>query len=93
MVIMFDGSSEIGAHVRSNLCFSICLIGSRLDRDQSEIDFFLSLMRARARACSELPSNISTMCRLGLAADVWSLGIILYNMAFNVSKEFIFYVI
>ena len=41
MVPILDGNSEIGAHVRSNLYYSICL-SHFIDREQSKIwNFFL----------------------------------------------------
>ena len=52
MVPILDGNSEICAHVRSNLCYLICLRHFFLYREQSQIGFicvektyFLSCMR------------------------------------------------
>ena len=63
MRTFLDGNSEIGAQVRSNLYYLICL--RRLNSSgQSQIGFF-SLKRPiflhACTTCSELPSNISTM--------------------------------
>ena len=58
MVLSLDGNSFNGAHVRSNLCYLICLrllISSRAGTNQiflSERPIFLH---------TELPSNISTI--------------------------------
>ena len=58
-VLVFDGNSEVSAHVRSNFFYLNCL-----DREQSQIVFF-SLKRPTflhaCTTCSKLPSNISTM--------------------------------
>ena len=63
MVLILDGNSEIGAHVRSSHKSGVCLHA--------------------CAACSELPSNISTMARIlqrnwqGLALHVLSYHLIL----------------
>ena len=38
--MVLDGNSEIGAHVRSNLCYLICL-RNLLDKEKSQIRFFV----------------------------------------------------
>ena len=56
MVLRLDGNSEIGAHVRNNLCYLIC-VRHLIRPEQAQKPILLS-------ACaiySELPSNISTM--------------------------------
>ena len=63
-----DGNSEIGAHVRSNLCYLTCfrhLISSRAVTNR----FFSPKRPLYLYACakrSELPSNISTIGKVGL---------------------------
>ena len=55
MILILDGSSEIGANVRSNLFFYIFFIGSRVGTNPKRPIF--------PHACatsSELPSNISS---------------------------------
>ena len=59
MVLILDSYSEIGAHVRSNLCFKICF-RHLIDREQSpKRPFFI---HACAK-CSELPYHVSTMIK------------------------------
>ena len=41
LVLISDGNSEIGAHVRSNLCSLVCL-RHLLDREQSKIGNYSS---------------------------------------------------
>ena len=60
MVFILDGNSEIGVHVRSNICFfDLCKAF-----DKIEI-VFLSPKRPiflhACETCSELPCNISTI--------------------------------
>ena len=63
VVLILDGNSEIGGQVRSNLCYLICL-RHLIRSEQSHIGF---LFRKKdtdlhdCAACSELPSNISSM--------------------------------
>ena len=38
ILLILYGKSEIGAHVRSNFCYAICL-GHLIDRGHSQIDF------------------------------------------------------
>ena len=40
IVLILDGNSGIGAQVRCNLCYLICLRGIRFDREQSQIVHF-----------------------------------------------------
>ena len=66
MVPLLDGYSEVGAHVRRNLCYLICLrhlirvraVKNRIFPQKRHI-----FIRACA-PCSELPSHISTMINL-----------------------------
>ena len=55
MVLMLDGNSEIGAHVLISVVLSVSDIW--LDREQSQKTYFLYA----CTACSEIPSNISTL--------------------------------
>ena len=69
MVLILDGNSELGAHARSNLCYSTCLINRffQLDRKQSRIGLFSlksSIFPHACATCSELPYDISTMIYL-----------------------------
>ena len=60
MVLILDGYSEIGAQVRSDLGYLICLrhlFKSRTVTNLKESHIFLHT----CAKCSELPSNISTM--------------------------------
>ena len=63
MVLILDGNCEIGAHVRSNLCYLTylrTLISSRVGTNR----IFLSektYIPSCVRTCSVLPSNKSTM--------------------------------
>ena len=66
MVLISDGSSEPGMHVRSNLCYLICLrhliklrtITNRIFSEKT--NFFHA-----CATCSELPSDISATIRTG----------------------------
>ena len=64
MALILDGKSEIGAHVRSNLYY---LINFRhLSKSRAVTNRIISFYKNTAflhagAACSELPSNISTM--------------------------------
>ena len=60
MVLNLDGNSEIGAHVRSNLCYLICFIESSHKLNS----FFPRKDLIFLHTCvtfSELPSNIKTV--------------------------------
>ena len=60
MVRLLDGDSEKGEHVRSNLCYLICLrhlIGLRAVTNRI---FIFPIFHACV-ICSELPSNISSI--------------------------------
>ena len=64
MVLIFDGNSEIGAHVKViAVIWSVQGIWS--DCEQSQIGFFLQkgpIFLYKCAKCTELPSNISTVC-------------------------------
>ena len=66
MVLISDGNSDIGAHVRSNSCFFICLkslIKARAVTNHicsTKITIFLHA----CETCTELLSNISIMLQL-----------------------------
>ena len=58
MVFIFDSNSEIGAHVRSNLGYLICLLNLYISRAVKDL-FYSS-----EKTCfplSELPSNRNTI--------------------------------
>ena len=60
MVSKLDGNSEIGAHVRSNLCYTICLRHLIIWRAFTNRIFFLRkdiFFFMRERNMHELPSN------------------------------------
>ena len=61
MVLILDGNSEIGTHVRRNLWYFIYL-GYW---EQSQIGFSFSIIEVyflhTCATCSDLPSNVSTM--------------------------------
>ena len=62
MVLIFDGNSDIGSHVRSNFCYLICIMhfvrsSAVTNRILQKIPIFLHA----CATCSELPSNISVM--------------------------------
>ena len=60
MVLMSDGNSNIGAHIKSYLSYLTRF--RRLDRGHSQIGFFFSIKDLFSFIiCSELPFNISTM--------------------------------
>ena len=61
IVLILDGNSEIYAHVRSNICYSICL--RHLTRLRAVINQIFTIRKAlHAWATwSELPSEIRTM--------------------------------
>ena len=63
MVLISDVNSEIGAHLRSNLCYLICL--RDLIRSRA-VSYFLHA----SPTCSELPSNMSTMPNLFIFIDL-----------------------
>ena len=63
MVLILDGHSDIGARVRSNLCYLICL--GHLVRSRAFTNLFFLLRKDivflhACAICSELPSNMST---------------------------------
>ena len=58
MVPILDGNSGIGAHVKNNLCYLICLRCSNKIEISHTLDLFFS-----CATCSKLPSNISTMIK------------------------------
>ena len=58
MVLILDITSEMNAHVRSNLCYFICF--RHLIRSGAVTNRIFFLFHACA-TCSELPSDISTM--------------------------------
>ena len=60
MVLILDGNSEIGAQVRSHLCYLIRLMRSREVTNREFYPKWLFFVHACA-TCSELPSNISIM--------------------------------
>ena len=70
MVLVLDGNSEIGAHVRSNLfpLFMFKAFGQIESISQIEI-YFISLKRPiclhACATCFELPSHIGTMVGIG----------------------------
>ena len=55
---ILDGNSEMGPHVRRNICYVISL-----GREQSQIEIAPErpIFLHACATCSELPSNISTM--------------------------------
>ena len=60
MVLIWDGNSEINAHVRSNPCYLICI--RHLIHSSQKSDFFFSKKQVSLHRCatySELPSNTS----------------------------------
>ena len=63
MALIIHGSSELGAHVRSNLCYLICL--GHLIKSRAFKNRIFSLKRPiffhACATCSELPFNNSTM--------------------------------
>ena len=63
MVLILDGNSEIGAHVRSNFCYSICLKCS--NRSKAVTNRIFSVWKKKflhaSATCYEFSSNISTM--------------------------------
>ena len=63
MVLTLDGISDIGAHVRRNLCYLICLrllIRSRVVTNRFFSPKICIFLYARA-SFTDLPSNISSM--------------------------------
>ena len=60
MALMLDGNSVIGACVRSNLCYLICLRHLLWSRAVTNWFFIIILLHTRA-TCSELQSNMSSM--------------------------------
>ena len=64
MLLILDGNSEIGAHVRSNHCYLIYL--RKLIRSKTFTNRFVFSKKTHFYSCvcaafSELPSNISNM--------------------------------
>ena len=57
MVLIWDGNSEISEHVRSNLCYFICLMHLIMSKHLQIRYFFIHA----CATCYELSSNISTM--------------------------------
>ena len=67
MVLILDGNSNIGAHDRSIICYLICL--RHLNRPRAVTIWIFSPERPiilhECATRAELPSNISTIDRLG----------------------------
>ena len=64
MVLIIDGNSAIGAHVRSNFCYLICLRHALTQRAVKNRFFFSSIRAIFLHPCAtypELPTNTSTM--------------------------------
>ena len=63
MVLIFDGNSEIGAFVRSDLCYMNCLRHLIRSRAVTSRIFFFKMptFSHACSSCSTLPSIISTM--------------------------------
>ena len=63
MVLILDGNSKIGAHVKRNLCCSTCL-RHLISSTAAQIGYFYPKRHIFLHGCAtcyELPSNISTM--------------------------------
>ena len=60
MELILDGNSEIGAHVRSNLCYLIFLRHLLRSRTVTIVSEKTTFLYAGA-TCFELPSNTRTM--------------------------------
>ena len=63
MVLKLEGNSEIGANVRSNLCYLICLQQMVRSRAVAIRIFFRKDLHACV-TCSDLPSNINRMVEI-----------------------------
>ena len=64
MVLILNGNSEIGTHVRSNFCELICLRHLIISRAVMNWIFFFSAKTYFLHACkpcSELPTNIAAL--------------------------------
>ena len=71
MKFMFNDNSEIGSHVRINLCYSICV--RHLIRSRAETNRIFS-ERTFLKMCakwSELPFNVSTMLHAHCTANMF----------------------
>ena len=64
---ILDGISEIGAHVRSNICYSICLRHLIRSKAATNRIFFKS---EKTYFSSELPSDISFMVFSGISVCI-----------------------
>ena len=65
MVIVWEGNSERGAHVNSNICYLICL--RHLNRSRAVTNRIFSEKKLFFQTCAsyyESPSNICTICLL-----------------------------
>ena len=75
IVPKLDGSSEIGAHVRSNLCYLICLRALERSTAFTEVIFSSEKKIFFSSACatySEIPSSISTMFSVNEEDKIYS---------------------
>ena len=73
MVLLLDGNSEIGAHLRSDIVNSMHLIRSRAVANLKfipEKPFFLHT----CAICFELPSDISTIAIIDLPRSIVSIS-------------------
>ena len=62
MVLVLEGNTEIGAHIRSNLCFLMFKAFDVIKGSDKSYFFTMKALSLHACAtCSELPSNISIM--------------------------------
>ena len=80
MVLKLDGNSEIGAHVRNNVCYYLCLWHLIKSRAVTNRFFFAPkrhIFPHASATCSELPSNISTLV-LTVHATITSTLLFLY---------------
>ena len=78
MVLILDGNSEMGAQVRSNLYYLVCLWHC-LGLKKSQIGWVLSektIFVHACPACAELPCNLSTMVTINFLAGAIIINIL-----------------
>ena len=78
VILMLDGDSEIVAHVKRNICYSICLRHLSRSRAVKIIFFICPIFLHACATCGELPSYVSTMVVSTLIFATFSLFMYFY---------------
>ena len=71
MVFILDGNSEIGAHIRGDFCYLICLTHLIRSREVTDLIFYLekTYFRLYVRNKFRVTNNISTMSAISIKPE------------------------